>query len=61
MRHQIKERKMEFGVLYLPSGWHRECANEAQARDCFEHAPQGDGDCAVLIINGEEVATREPD
>ncbi len=49
---------MEFGVLYLPSGWHMECANEAQARDCFEHAPQCDGVCAVLIINGEEVATR---
>jgi len=49
---------MEFGMLYLPSGWHMECANEAQARDCFEHAPQCDGCCAVLIINGEEVATR---
>lgn len=51
---------MEFGVLYLPSGWQRECADAAQARDVFEHAPQSDGDCAILILNGEESLTRDP-
>lgn len=44
----------------MPSGWHRECADEAQARDVFEHAPQGDDEVAILIINGEEVLTRDP-
>jgi len=52
---------MKFGVVYLPSGWRRECADEAQARDAFEHAPQGDGDVAVLVIHGEEIAERGPD
>ncbi len=52
---------MEFGVLYLPSGCQRECAGEAQARDVFEHAPQSDGDFAILILNGEESLTRDPD
>lgn len=62
MGHYKKtEIEMEFGVLYLPSGWQRECADEAQARDAFEHAPQGDGETAVLIINGEESQMREPD
>ncbi len=56
-----KGNKMEFGVLYMPSGWQRECADEAQARDVFEHAPQSDGDCAILILNGEESLTRNPD
>jgi hypothetical protein len=52
---------MDFGVLYLPSGWQRECADEAQARDAYEHAPQGEGDFAQLIIGGEVAAERAPD
>lgn len=53
--------EMDFGVLYLPSGWQRECADEAQARCAFERAPQGEGDLAQLIIDGEVVAERAPD
>ena len=52
---------MENGVMYLPSGWMRDCADEAQAWDAFDHAPQGDGDTAILIINGEQIAERAPD
>jgi len=52
---------MDFGVLYLPSGWQRECADEAQARCAFERAPQGDVDIALLIVGGEVVAERAPD
>lgn len=51
---------MEFGVLYLPSGWHRECANEAQARDTFDHAPQGDGETAVLTTSRLRAAFHFP-
>ena len=63
MRHRNfrKGIEMDFGVLYLPSGWQRECADEAQARDAFERAPQSDGDFAQLIIDGEVVAERSPD
>ena len=63
MRHRNfrKGIEMDFGVLYLPSGWQRECADEAQARDAFERAPQGEGDLAQLIIDGEVVAERAPD
>ena len=55
------EKQMQNGVMYLPSGWMRDCADEAQARDAFEHAPQGDGDTAILSINGEQIAERAPD
>ena len=55
------ETQMEFGVVYKPSCAWRECNTEAEARDCFEHAPQPDGETAVLIINGDEVESRQPD
>jgi hypothetical protein len=60
-RNFRKGIEMDFGVLYLPSGWQRECADEAQARCAFERAPQGEGDLAQLIIDGEVVAERAPD
>jgi|JI10StandDraft_1071094.scaffolds.fasta_scaffold723491_2 hypothetical protein len=52
---------MDFGVLYLPYGWQRECADEAQARDAYDHAPQGEGDLAQLIIDGDVVSERATD
>ncbi len=52
---------MDFCVLYLPSGWQIECADEAQARDAYDHAPQGEGDLAQLIIDGDVVSERATD
>jgi hypothetical protein len=51
---------IDFGVVYYPSGAHRDCADEAQARRTFECAPQGD-ETAVLILNGAEVERRDAD
>lgn len=52
---------IEFGVAYYPQGAWRECSNEAEARDCFANAPQGDDQTAVLIVDWNEVERREPD
>lgn len=50
---------MKFGVVYYPSGAHRECASAADARDCFEHAPQPSDQAVVLVLDHVEIERRE--